>query len=666
MRPAALVAAVTAGLWLWWDVPLGHVLRFLGYTAFVIALGWQLWRRLAGDRAGGALQQLVMGWALGLVVVIAVYLPMSAVGLRSVWWIAPLIAGVAAGVRGPRPEVVRASAPDWALAAVCVCALALLATGLFTQHPLSGHYDTVAYHPDTVFTIALSAEAEHRWPIRNPSVAGTPLPYHVFAHVENAAAAHLTGLPLDELVMRLTPAALFVLLTLAMAAAARACFPEHRWAPVIAPALLLLVGEFDPWSGERYTYPFANVFFLDLFLSPTFLLGACLFLPALIVLREALAAGRERTGLWVALGLLLFGCAGAKATTLPVLGVGIGTVVLWGLWRDRVVARRAFAAGLLLVGVFAAFYVLLYTGRSAGFEYGRWRSLQQASWISDLYDDVSPRAFQPLSLALGLLGLAGPAMIAVLGLLWKRRLDAPIALLAGTTAVGAGALLLLDSVDGSHLYFVWFGYITGVLLAAGGLAALWEARARAGAKVVLAFAALLAVGGLLDQPLDLGAPLRARANAGNPPYLVDYEANRGVTAGTMAGLRYVRDHTDPEDVVATNIHTKDAEFDSRYFYVSAFTERRVFIESWLYTSRTAELGYRAVASGEKQPFEDRLALNQAVFVNGDRAALDELHRRGVRMLVAYKRYGLGADAVRRIAPVAFENDDIAVLSATPR
>lgn len=62
-----------------------------------------------------------------------------------------------------------------------------------------------------------------------------------------------------------------------------------------------------------------------------------------------------------------------------------------------------------------------------------------------------------------------------------------------------------------------------------------------------------------------------------------------VSAQETSAAQWVRDHSGETDVVATNVHCRvpeDAECDSRAYWVSALTERRVFIEAWgLHRSR---------------------------------------------------------------------------------
>jgi hypothetical protein len=80
----------------------------------------------------------------------------------------------------------------------------------------------------------------------------------------------------------------------------------------------------------------------------------------------------------------------------------------------------------------------------------------------------------------------------------------------------------------------------------------------------------------------------------------------------------LRDHSEPDDVVATNVHCRLAppnKCDSRHFWVSAYSERRVLIEGWAYAESTLARAPRWKRSYLRIPYRDqsRLAANDAAF-----------------------------------------------------
>ncbi len=100
--------------------------------------------------------------------------------------------------------------------------------------------------------------------------------------------------------------------------------------------------------------------------------------------------------------------------------------------------------------------------------------------------------------------------------------------------------------------------------------------------------------------------------------------------------------------------------DSKYFYYSAFGERRVVLESWDYTERTAARGHFSLPEAQS-PFPRRLALSNAVFRDGNERAARTLAREyGARYFVADNLHGPATPAFTRLFRPCFSNEDVEV------
>jgi hypothetical protein len=302
--------------------------------------------------------------------------------------------------------------------------------------------------------------------------------------------------------------------------------------------------------------------------------------------------------------------------------------------------------------------------------------------------------------------------------------------LLATFAAGLGAFLLLSQPGESQIYFLYYGYIAACVVSARGiLSALGRAQAgrerslRATGGMVAAALAVggaaavvlyvrgsataglgrLAIGyglaalailvlakvalrlsgrnlrileaalllticlGLLNTPIDAGVPAVEDLAAGRPLHPTDQPEQQGMTDGLRDGLTWLRQHSGPNDVIAVNNHTLDRDgFDSRYFYYSAFAERRVFLESWLYTSDADEIGDARVAAGEELPFPNRQGLNTAVF-EGDREAARRLASDyGVRYLLVDRLHAPAGGLGRLgLGPPVFQNQAVAIYRLEP-
>lgn len=203
------------------------------------------------------------------------------------------------------------------------------------------------------------------------------------------------------------------------------------------------------------------------------------------------------------------------------------------------------------------------------------------------------------------------------------------------------------------------GLATVVMLAAvvAGLIVLRQRDSARGGLAGAVVAGVLALG-ILNTPLDWFPKLAGRALDGKPVYDQQYS---GLTSGLYAGLTWIRDHTSPNAVLAVNNHSLYPDGrDSKYFYYSAFAERRIELESWDYSEQTTRQGYFSLPAA-LTPFPRRLALSNTVFHRGDERALRTLARDyGVRYLVADKVHGTASPALAELVPRVFSNGDVDV------
>lgn len=91
-----------------------------------------------------------------------------------------------------------------------------------------------------------------------------------------------------------------------------------------------------------------------------------------------------------------------------------------------------------------------------------------------------------------------------------------------------------------------------------------------------------------------------------------------VTEGTREAGRWLRGHSDPDDLIATNAHCLPARYTqcvNLHFAVAAYTERRVLVEGWGFTHRSHQLAKEQGTWMGFVPYWDRekLAANDAVF-----------------------------------------------------
>lgn len=733
-----VIAAAAASVWLVSGVSASQIAVYVAYQAlFVLGPGWLVYRWLRPHDTW-SLRRLAFSWAVGYTLECAAFMLTAAVGLRSAFLAYPVVVGAVGlvgrrlssetgGLRGPRLP----RGWLWALAAVCVIALAYVGLQYFGTSPLPDRVTSASYGLDSVWNLSLAAEAKHHWPITDPTVSGTPLTYHLFATFDVAATSQVTGLSLPLVLFRLWPIPLVVLACLQLCVFG-ATIGRSRWAGPIAAGLVLLGSELnlDPHVG----YKFANELSDDILaISPSFLLGLVFFLPALTLLHELAQDRVAQRRTMVLLGLVLFGCAGAKATILPVLLGGLGLFVVWRLARGRSV-RRPIIAALCLTGfAYALSDLLIY---NAAGDYGLALNppgaVRQMPALGILSHGL-PGGLAVLGWAAAVVvGLAGAYWLFLLGAAVRagdRGASAPPAggLLVCVAIAGAAPFLLFTHYGFSQVFFMEYGLVAVAPVAADGVLWVWgELRARAGparlvllaggwlatvgvaafavprvfgasiarqnglfstVDLVLAGAAVLVLGRLAlrrrrvssvslyaagaltliavaAKPLTTVSPAVTRLAAGQPLYS---QTGNALTAGLAHGLAWVRDHTGPDDVIAVNNYRDGSLYwgtgwrTPDDYYYTALTERRTFLEGWVYAQRAFDIGEADVFASRKVPFPQRLALNEAIFQQADRRAFNYVVRRWrVRYLIVDRVHNWATPWLAYLARRVLSNHDVVV------
>jgi hypothetical protein len=321
--------------------------------------------------------------------------------------------------------------------------------------------------------------------------------------------------------------------------------------------------------------------------------------------------------------LPLAGGAGVLAVSslAPLLGAG------WALWKDRGVCEAtALPLSVFLIGV--ASYVLL--GAPGGVEgvffvYGYVALVAVAAkGLVGLWGELPPRVARALARACG-----------------------------GLLALGLAIAALTPSLSLSGAaQYAWYAVAYGTVVGGGALA-VWKLQGRlrgtmpsVSVRIVACCIPLVSALALV-KPLTLAGSGAWKTLVGKPTSLRDTPTEYGMTAGLYQGLEWVRAHTTPCDVLAVNNHYDNARREeSVYFYYSAFTERRVYLESWRYT---------AYGQSGAQPYPAKIALNDRAVARGEPAALRELARKGVSYVLIDKSHVGGPKLPASASTLVFAN-----------
>lgn len=358
---------------------------------------------------------------------------------------------------------------------------------------------------------------------------------------------------------------------------------------------------------------------------------------------------------WTLLGLPTLGRRDLSGWAL--LGSGIAGFAAMLLVNQDGLSQVYFMSTALLCGyLFASWGYSLLVRRAAAIAPWTTIGLTIGGIAVGLAAGLSVRSFvRPITKASGLshgiaLSLAPWAaafavwIVAMLVVRTRVRASAMVALAGASILLGAS----LTPVVGSIALPIVATTAVVVLVSAGALA-LGVVRYGRGRPSPRAYGALV-VGAASLIALTVGVVHPVASSQPSPS-----DSSRLVTSAESGAALWLRAHSRPTDIVATNVHclgrTTRPNCDARAFWVGAFTERPVYIGGWAYTSAAREMHGQGGRSYKLQPFHDpaRFAANEVVFSNPTAADVARLRSAGVRFVYADS---LASPVSPRLAAVA--------------
>ncbi|MFI7706009.1 hypothetical protein [Nonomuraea sp. NPDC049480] len=611
---------------------------------------------------------------------------------------------------------------SWCLALMVCYLVAWSAHAYFSLGSLTWP-ELVNYPDDAPFHLALIGELKQHMPPMSPMVAGEPLFYHWFVYVHYAAASWITGVEPLVLLFRLGTVPMLAGLVALVALLARRVTRSWKGA-AIATVATMFVGAPCLFLGSVGAFTYGGIHDAA-WGSPTFAFGALLFVPIVLLFTDLSRDGRGGIGAWLLLGVFLAAVMGAKATHLPMLVVGLTAVVAVGVVLQRRLPWPAIGALLMTVACLLFAQSVLYGGQRQGtivapFSYMRtiWHDL------TGMPPDIAPPLMSVIGVTAIYVAAWAVTSSPILGLLARPRLliRSDLVLMLGIAAAGLAAVFVLDHPGRSQLYFLWAAYPYLAITAVHGLlvilrrarvsrgAALWAVAA--GGIVAYALPVLCGV----EAPLDPGQPdtllhrpyvvlmvvimlvvavlVAARSGVLRWALVLSALGAIGLPAahharvlgflygpgdqvaasasgapeypqGALTAARWLRDHSGQDDVVATNVHCRwgfENPCDTRQFWVSALTERRILLEGWAFTPTNADR-WQPGQSVMSLPFWDseRFNDNEAAFQAPSTAVIQRLREHyEVRWLFVDEHLTAAARELGAFARLRYRSGDFAV------
>jgi len=619
-------------------------------------------------------------------------------------------------VRGYTPVPVGWS---WAVAGVVCFFTTYLAMVFLDRNPILPPSENTRQYLDLAYQLSLAGEAKHNFPVDLPQVAGEPLYYHWFAYGHMAMTSLVGHIDLPVVALRLAIPALCAA-AIVLTAVVGWRVSGRPYVGAVAAALFFVVGEFN--FTHPVTIPFGTQVTFVIWHGMSMIYSWVLLIAVIAPLADIIGRRNGRVsdmgrGAFVVAALLLFASSGAKASSLPVVALALAATAVVLLVANRRIPWGVVLAGLITGAAQLFATEVLYRFQTYGVQLGPLQGLKPY-WADPL---GSPElvVVAAVWVAFGLNMLLRTA--GIIPLVWVERARlGPVQwfLLAGAVA-GPAIYLLFSQPSSGNQYFIRAGFTFGILLSAWGYVLVFErARLSYRAKLALgvgtvAFAAVLVwaqltyaksppageslsplepmlrwalllgvvcvVAGLVWWVAGLRWPsLRGRGAvvaltavlvAGAPGLVMDeYKSVQSPNGGAYANVplpksrvdaaRWVRDHSSPDDVIATNVHCLGYWgnlCDARSFWLSAYAERSVLVEGWAFAPRHAVTGVA--------PFWDpgKLSLNDQAFTAPTPAGLQELRNRyGVRWLIVDRTVGAESPLLATLSDRRYDNGRLAV------
>ncbi|GGM56464.1 hypothetical protein ACFFX1_29400 [Dactylosporangium sucinum] len=704
-----LAAAVVALLLALGTAPL-DVAKYAAYLALGVVLPGTLIYRALRPSPHSLLEDLAYGAVVGLLGE-----TLALVVLRDLVWLWPAAVGAAfLAVPGLRRHWRAPDYPNrpsvtwsWVVAGIAAAFLAYLTAAFLAVNPPVPVSGPQQYMIDQLNLLALAGDLKHHFPLTVPEQGDRPLPYHWFAYGHLAAGSLATGIDLPVLWFRLDLPALAVLAVVLLAVTGWRV-ARRAWAGPVAAALMFAVGEaVMPRQAPAF---FGTITAYYTWSSRSLLYAAALTMP---LIGTAVAVLRRERGWWLLVGLFAAGTTGAKSTVLPLAGAGVALVVGVHLLR-----KRPQWTPWLLGGAFAAIEILavtvLYGFESQGLSWGPFTIM--LDFVGSQYTGTTLGDVPLIAWGLGAYAIAMGARLA--GILVPRRsLDDAELFLLGALLAGVLGSLTVWHVSWSQHFFIIAGWPFGTILSASGLVLLAErvpspasrrlatAVALAAAGVLGAFAVVATVAqwprwgvpvptyvfgaATLVVAAAVGVGLRRRgagayaalavvlfAGVARLPHDAATNANLGeayhvrVGPAQAAGARWLRDHSSPDEYVATNVHRVGSGEQARQslaYWISAYSERRVLLGSWGYSPESTRMQSERHRLGPSTVYWDpaRLAANDAAIYSPSPERLAWLWDRKVRWILVDRAQGTESPRLADLADRVWERETVVIYRLRP-
>jgi hypothetical protein len=206
----------------------------------------------------------------------------------------------------------------------------------------------------------------------------------------------------------------------------------------------------------------------------------------------------------------------------------------------------------------------------------------------------------------------------------------------------------------------WLWTIGFLLAVATLVTVVWKLLKRRGRPSRIAMASFVLAG----MGAGLFLPIQAMSQYKAPDLAPISDKNPlGPSATQAAAATWLRDHTAPDELIATNAHCaakNTSGCDARHFWIAALSERHVLVEGWGYTNTINELVAGTGSNSNGLPFwdQEKLEENDRAFITPTRDNVRLLKTKyGVRWLYADPTQTVVSPKLNDYATLRYKSSD---------
>jgi len=480
---------------------------------------------------------------------------------------------------------------DWSLVLgilfIVAAFLFFIATWYYSQFTIPQGNQKIHMYPDLAWHLGNVQEAVRHWPLQDPRMAGLPFKYHYFAHLHMACQSLVIKVSAETLLFRTFPPLLVVWLVLLSFCISR-YFWQDNFKCLFAVVLLFFTGSLELLC--KYREVFLNLFFYDLFLSPTYLMGITIFLSFFIVYM-ILDKHKFHLSEIILLGLLFWTSLGAKGPGGLILIGSVWFVTGIGAIRKSPLIKWHVYLALAMLIIFVLNFYFIFGG------FGTTSSVLRFSPLATIFtaglyfhvkgfclkylpnNELWKIILHPLVFIMYICGFFSYRLVVLKYILripriWKD-LNFGHLFLFGIIFLSLCGGFLFEAAGKSQIYFMFYGYFFIALLGAG-LCYHYIRTSSLLVKIILIMFILIsfpAIGSYFIR----GAIMTLRQTN------LNYRKKGGLGGSEAVLLMKLAEVSKADDIILGNAFFNDEEGkEPKWFYGSALSGRRFFLEGWTY------------------------------------------------------------------------------------